>query len=207
MGWWHLKALTPLAVKIPNSFARDILAGYHVCFIAGGLCLVTFPKVCWSYVNLLTTIKALMFCQPLCCPVTYSLRQNERGQLHLTLFFFLLLAHLLILPMLFIILTHQILHTNIARARSQHSVPTMLTETSLWQRKQESVSCAVDDVFPVSWFRNFFRICRIADSSSSCLWCMLDTRIWHGWYSSLRCWPNRWSLRCMLDARIWNYDK
>ena len=139
-------------------------------------------------------------------PSDLQSQSKQVGTLTLDTVFFLLLAHL-ILPMLFIILTHQILHTNIGRARSQHSVPTILTETSLWQRKQESVSCAVDDVFPVSWFRNFFRMCRIADSSSSCLWCMLDTRIWHGWYSSLRCWPNRWSLRCMLDARIWNYDK
>ena len=166
MGWWHLKALTLLAVKIPNSFARDVLAGYHVCFIAGGLCFVTFPEACWSYVNLLTTIKALMFCQPLCCPVTYSLRQNEWGHLHLTLFFFLLLAHLLILPM-FIILTHQILHTNIGRARSQHSVPTILTETSMWQRKQESVSCAVD-----AWCLSCVLISKLFPHVSNC-WLIL----------------------------------
>ena len=82
-------------------------------------------------------------------PSDLQSQSKQVGTLTLDTVFFLLLAHL-ILPMLFIILTHQILHTNIGRARSQHSVPTILTETSLWQRKQESVSCAVDDVFSVS---------------------------------------------------------
>ena len=42
-GLMTFKSVDTLSCKIPNSCAIDILAGYHVCFIAGGLCFVTFP--------------------------------------------------------------------------------------------------------------------------------------------------------------------
>ena len=58
---------------------------------------------------------------------TVSDKNSWDTSTQLTVFFFTL-AHLLVLPMLFIAVS-QILHTNIGRARRQQSVPTFSTET------------------------------------------------------------------------------